>query len=189
LPATTAPELYALAEASDNDVCIAFDSGIFCAACGPRSIASSLIREPFVPWRRVVPLSSGRGFEVERQELVAALRRLQAVADLQLVPLAVLIGRGDRAEVRLAYDLATAVDWLPVQRGFDGYVTVSLPRALSILEPLDVERVVVDQAAPGATVRIGSPDDPNLIAVVAALAEPPGLAQQLASLSNESVSA
>jgi hypothetical protein len=37
---------------------------------------------------------------------------------------------------------------------------------------------VLDQAGPNATVRVSAPGDPGLIAIIAAVAEPPALAQR-----------
>jgi DNA polymerase III sliding clamp (beta) subunit (PCNA family) len=180
LPVATAREIHALTR--PGDVHLAFDDSLIVVTSDRRSIASSLRREPFPPWRTVIPPFSGRAVEIEREEFIAVLQRLQAAAARHLAPTAVVIGRDGYVEVRLANEPATAVDRLAAPLVAVARMVLPIPRILAVIEPLKIDRLLLDQARPGATIRISSPDDPGLTAISAAIAEPVELAEQLAEI-------
>jgi DNA polymerase III sliding clamp (beta) subunit (PCNA family) len=166
IPPAAAQEICTLAKG--DGISLRMTSRLMAATAGRRSYVSTLLDGQFPPWRTIVPRpSSSSWIELDREEAVAALTRLDALADRRLgwATVASWNPGVDVVELRLADE--TALDFVAAQTCGAGRMVLPIDRTLRLLQNLHVDHVRVEQADAQSAIRITSPDDENFVAVQA----------------------
>jgi DNA polymerase-3 subunit beta len=165
IPPAAAQEIVALAKG--DGISLRITPRIVAATTGRRAYTSTLIDGRFPPWRTILPRSSSSSIEFAREEMLASLTRLDALADRRMGWAAhASWNTGDAAiELRLVGD--TAIDFVSATTHGAGRMVLPIDRTLRLLDHLHVDRVRIDQADARSPLRISSPNDENFIAVQA----------------------
>jgi DNA polymerase III subunit beta len=126
-----------------------------------------LIDATFPAYERVISEPSGNSVEVDRLELIGALRRMLIVAvqEKTVTKVASLEWANDELSLGLLRQPDVAADVLPSTTGNGGKTALDIVKFTGLLGALAGERVVLDAGDAISAVRITLPDDDDLVAI------------------------
>jgi DNA polymerase III subunit beta len=126
-----------------------------------------LIAATFPAYERAIPAPSGNSVEVDRLELIAALKRLLCVAtqEKSVVKLAALEWADDEMSLSLARQPDAAADVLPAITTGSGKTGLAVGMFIDLLGAISAERIMLDASDPGSAVRITLPGDDDFLAI------------------------
>jgi DNA polymerase-3 subunit beta len=159
VPCETAQQICTLAKG--DGVALQITPRLVSAIAGRRSYTSSLLDCRFPKWRVIVPRSCTDAVEVEREEIAAALTRLDALEPRLGAALASWSYGATRIELRLGN---VASDFVPATTYGHGRLGLPIKPLLRLFETLPVDCVRIDQGDARAPIRISAPDDEDFIA-------------------------
>ena len=112
-------------------------------------LASKLIEGTFPSYEQVLPKSHPRRLTVERELMIAALRRVSVVADDRTRPIRLTVGPGALRLSASSQELGEAEEVLPAEfAGEELTIGFNTRYILDALGPMDADRVVVELKDP-----------------------------------------
>lgn len=137
------------------------------ACTDTRCLVHKLIDGVFPPYERVIPAPSGISVEVDRVDLIAALKRVLVAATTEkaMTKVAALEWRDGELSMSLTKQPDIAADVLKVATCGSGKTAIAVEPFIGLLGALEGERVLLDTAAPSTAVRITLPGDDDLVGI------------------------
>jgi DNA polymerase III subunit beta len=129
--------------------------------------AHRLIDATYPMYERTIPAASLTTVEVDRVELIEALKRVLCVATKakSVIRVAALKWNNDELSLTLPRQPDTAADVLPAATTSSGKTSFAIEPFISLLDELDAERVMLDVGEEWGGIRITVPDDDDFVAV------------------------
>jgi DNA polymerase-3 subunit beta len=162
-----------LARMGKNGINLRINNKIIEAYAGLRRVASKLVNGTFPDYRRILPKPSNNTAEIDRDDLIAALNRIRAVADSSAKPSPCGLRWSDGGEIELvlAGNPEAASDALAATISGGARVAVSIDLLADLLESFDgAERVRLDVTNPASPIMVTVVDRPGLLTVVMPMA-------------------
>ncbi len=128
---------------------VALRENQFFLRTGGFALASKLVEGTFPSYEQVLPKSHPRRLTVEREPLMAALRRVSVVADDRTRPIRLTVGSGALRLSASSQELGEAEEVLPGDcPGEELTIGFNSRYVLEALAPMEAERVVVELKDP-----------------------------------------
>jgi DNA polymerase III subunit beta len=129
--------------------------------------AHKLIDATFPNYERAISAPSGNSIEVDRIELIGALKRLLCVAtqEKSVTKIAALEWTDDELSLSLARQPDAAADVLPAITSGSCRTGLAVGMFIDLLGAISTERIMLDASDPGSGVRITLPDDDDFLAI------------------------
>jgi DNA polymerase-3 subunit beta len=166
VPRPSMNTLHALARAGgDVEVCV--DNTKIEFSSGPFLAVSKVVDATFPDYARVIPFASENRIVVKSADLLAAVERLQSVAEDSKRGSIVGLYWGDSPELEVCLAEAEEnVEALDSTAAGAGCVAAQARLLIEALEALDAETVCLDHGSPGAPIIVTTPDDPAYLSLV-----------------------
>jgi DNA polymerase III subunit beta len=142
-------------------------ANIIQATTQDRVFAHKLIDATYPMYEHAIPAASLNTVEVNRVELIEALKRVLYVATKakSVLKVAELKWSGDELSLTLPRQPDTVADVLPAITNSSGKTSFAVEAFIDLLDELDAERVMLDVGEEWAGIRISVPGDDDFIAV------------------------
>ena len=151
-----------------DQVAVAVRENQFFARTQGFELASKLVEGAFPAYEQVLPKAHPRRLVVEREQLIAGLRRVSVVADDRTKPVQLVAAARGLKLKALSQELGEAEEELPAEfGGEDLTIGFNARYLLEALAPMEGERVVIelkDALSPGVVKSLG--DEQNLCVIM-----------------------
>ena len=132
--------------------------------CAGLEFCSKLIDGTYPDYRCIIPKQPKATCEVDRDDLVAALKRLDAVADPERrLAIAVMSWGNNELTLSLDGDDVTAADVIAAETGGHCRTAAQLAHLLELLQHLDSDRVRLGSTEPGEPILFTAPGDASTV--------------------------